>query len=105
MIWDRLFLAQLSDQTAVRQDQIDKSFTQGLSDNLGCAASIASVLTLARDLDMVVTAEGVETKQQFQLLRAAGVHQMQGYLFAKPVPAAELDFFALEQKARTVEAA
>ena len=66
--------------------KIDKSFTQGLTNNAGCAAGVASVLTLARTLDMVVTAEGVETKQQFELLRAAGVHQVQGYLFARPGP-------------------
>ena len=85
--------------------KIDKSFTQGLSDNIGCAASIASVLTLARHLDMVVTAEGVETKQQFQLLRAAGVHQMQGYLFARPVPVSDLDFAALDSRGQAAAAA
>jgi EAL domain-containing protein (putative c-di-GMP-specific phosphodiesterase class I) len=66
---------------------------------------VASVLTLARGLDMVVTAEGVETKQQFQLLRAAGVNQVQGYLFGGPVPLAQLDFSALEQKWQAEEAA
>ncbi|MGO9359507.1 MAG: EAL domain-containing protein, partial [Xanthobacteraceae bacterium] len=53
-------------------------------------AVVASVLTLARGLDMVVTAEGVETEQQFELLRAAGVHQVQGFLFGRPVPVCEL---------------
>ena len=85
--------------------KIDKSFTQGLTNNAGCAAGVASVLTLARTLDIVVIAEGVETKQQFELLRASGVHQMQGYLFARPGPVAELDFSALEQKGRAVAAA
>jgi diguanylate cyclase (GGDEF)-like protein/PAS domain S-box-containing protein len=85
--------------------KVDKSFTKGLTNNAGCAASVASVLTLARALDMVVTAEGIETNQQFQLLRVAGIHQMQGYLFARPGPVAELDFSALEQKGRAVAAA
>ena len=85
--------------------KIDKSFTQGLTNNAGCAAGVASVLMLARVLDMTVTAEGVETTQQFELLRASGVHQMQGYLFARPGPVAELDFSALEQKGRAVAAA
>lgn len=85
--------------------KIDKSFTQGLTDNAGCAASVASVLTLARALNMVVTAEGVETKQQFELLRVAGVHQVQGYLFARPSPATELSFIDLEQKGQVVAAA
>jgi diguanylate cyclase (GGDEF)-like protein/PAS domain S-box-containing protein len=85
--------------------KIDKSFTQGLSNRADCAAIVASVLTLARGLDMIVTAEGVETKQQFELLRASGVHQIQGYLFARPGPVAELNFAALEQKGQAVAAA
>jgi len=85
--------------------KIDKSFTQGLSSRADCAAIVASVLTLARGLDIVVTAEGVETRQQFELLRVAGVHQVQGYLFARPCPVAELNFPALERKGQAVEAA
>ena len=85
--------------------KIDKSFTQGLLDRTDCAAVVASVLTLARGLDMSVTAEGVETKEQFELLRAAGVNHIQGYLFGRPVPVGELDFFALGQEAQAGEAA
>ena len=85
--------------------KIDKSFTQGLADNIGCAASVASVITLARHLDMVVTAEGVETKQQLQLLRAAGVHQVQGYLLGRPGPVGQLDFAALDVRGQAAAAA
>jgi diguanylate cyclase (GGDEF)-like protein len=85
--------------------KIDKSFTQGLVNNVGCMASVASVLTLARHLDMMVTAEGVETKQQFQLLRSAGVHQVQGYFFARPSPVSELNFVALDSRGQAVAAA
>jgi len=85
--------------------KVDKSFTQGLANNIGCMASVASVLTLARHLDMVVTAEGVETKQQFQLLRAAGVHQVQGYLFGRPSPVSELNFDILDSKGLPLAAA
>jgi diguanylate cyclase (GGDEF)-like protein/PAS domain S-box-containing protein len=85
--------------------KIDKSFTQGLTNRPDCAAIVASVLTLARGLDIAVTAEGVETLQQFDLLRVAGVHQVQGYLFGRPGPLAELNFAALELKGRAVEAA
>jgi len=52
-----------------------------------------------------VVAEGVETQEQLDLLRIAGVDQVQGYLFALPCPASELDFFALERNGRTFEAA
>jgi diguanylate cyclase (GGDEF)-like protein len=97
----------LSDLTRFPFDKIKiaKSFTQGLSNRADCAAVVASVLTLARGLDIAVTAEGVETKQQFELLRAAGVNQLQGYLFGRPCPVAELDFSALERTGQAVEAA
>jgi diguanylate cyclase (GGDEF)-like protein len=85
--------------------KIDKSFTQGLANNVGCMASVASVLTLARHLDMVVTAEGVETKQQFELLRAAGAHQVQGHFFARPGPVSELNFATLDSMGQAVAAA
>jgi len=85
--------------------KIDKSFTQGLATNVGCMASVASVLTLARHLDMVVTAEGVETKRQFELLRTAGAHQVQGYFFARPGPASELNFVTLDSRGQAVAAA
>lgn len=77
--------------------KIDKSFTQGLSSRVDCAAVVASVLSLARGLDIAVTAEGVETKEQFELLRAAGVDQVQGYLFGRPSPVGDLNFTALER--------
>lgn len=85
--------------------KIDKSFTQGLSSRVDCAAVVASVLSLARGLDIAVTAEGVETKEQFELLCASGVDQVQGYLFGRPSPVADLNFPALERVGRTEEAA
>jgi len=72
--------------------KIDKSFTQGLFKSPGSMAVVSSVLTLAHGLDMVATAEGVETEDQFDLLRACGVDMVQGYLFGRPSPMSELDF-------------
>jgi diguanylate cyclase (GGDEF)-like protein len=66
--------------------KIDKSFIQGAEQRRDCAAVIASVLALSRGLEMAVTAEGVETEHQFQMLRKAGVEYAQGFLFARPVP-------------------
>ena len=68
--------------------KIDKSFIQGAEHRRDCAAVIASVLALARGLEMAVTAEGVETEHQFQMLRKSGVEYAQGFLFAPPVPQA-----------------
>jgi EAL domain-containing protein (putative c-di-GMP-specific phosphodiesterase class I) len=85
--------------------KIDTSFTQGLTNRADCAAVVASVITLARGLDMTVTAEGVETKQQFELLHAAGVNQVQGHLLGRPTRVAELNFTAVEPTGQTNAAA
>ena len=85
--------------------KIDKSFTQGLLTRTDCMAVVASILTLARGLEIAVTAEGVDTNSQFELLRAQGVNYVQGYLFGRPRPLAELDFSALELIVRADEAA
>jgi diguanylate cyclase (GGDEF)-like protein/PAS domain S-box-containing protein len=85
--------------------KIDKSFTQGLLTRTDCRAVVASILTLARGLQIAVTAEGVETRAELDLLRAEGVNYFQGYLFGKPRPLAELDFAAPEAMAQVDAAA
>jgi EAL domain-containing protein (putative c-di-GMP-specific phosphodiesterase class I) len=45
---------------------------------------ISSIVTLARGLDMSVTAEGVETREEYERLKALGVNFAQGYLFGRP---------------------
>ena len=72
--------------------KIDKSFTQNMIKRADYAAIISATLTLARSLDMVTTAEGVETEEQYRILRTAGVTSLQGYLFKCPCPASEIDF-------------
>jgi diguanylate cyclase (GGDEF)-like protein len=72
--------------------KIDKSFTQNITHRADCAAVVSSVLALGSGLDVATVAEGVETKQQFDILRASGVKYVQGYLFGAPCPAEELDF-------------
>jgi diguanylate cyclase (GGDEF)-like protein/PAS domain S-box-containing protein len=72
--------------------KIDKSFTQNLTKRAECAAIISATLTLAQSLDIATTAEGVETNDQYKLLRLAGVTSLQGYLFQRPCPVSEIDF-------------
>ncbi len=72
--------------------KIDKSFTQNLTKRSECAAIISATLTLAQNLNIATTAEGVETVDQYRILRLAGVTSLQGYLFKRPGPAAEIDF-------------
>jgi diguanylate cyclase (GGDEF)-like protein len=85
--------------------KIDKSFTQGLSQRADCAAIVSSVVTLAHGLDIATTAEGVETEEQFELLRAAGVTQVQGFLFGRPCAMSELGFVKAKAGGRATAAA
>jgi diguanylate cyclase (GGDEF)-like protein/PAS domain S-box-containing protein len=75
--------------------KIDKSFTQNLTKRSECAAIISATLTMAQNLDIATTAEGVETADQYRILRLAGVTSVQGYLFKRPGPACEIDFDAV----------
>lgn len=52
---------------------------------------LLATIALAKALNMPVTAEGIETATQAEILRGAGCEQLQGYLFAKPMPKAGID--------------
>jgi diguanylate cyclase (GGDEF)-like protein len=71
--------------------KIDKSFIGNLSKSHTSSAIISSIVTLARGLDMSVTAEGVETAEQLERLRTLGVNFAQGYLLGRPLPIGELN--------------
>ncbi|MBV8837168.1 MAG: EAL domain-containing protein, partial [Alphaproteobacteria bacterium] len=72
--------------------KIDRSFVSELSSRTDSAAIVCAVNGLGKTLNILTTAEGIETEEQFRLLRATGVDQMQGYLFSRPLPKAELSF-------------
>ncbi|WP_405425005.1 EAL domain-containing protein [Pantoea stewartii] len=66
--------------------KIDKSFINDLHRDTGAAAIVSSVLSLCRQLNVEVTAEGVETPAQAEWLRTYECPLMQGYLFGRPGP-------------------
>lgn len=70
--------------------KIDKSFIGELANRADCAAIVCAITGLARTLNIMTTAEGVETQEQFELARAAGCTQMQGYLFGRPRLASDI---------------
>jgi diguanylate cyclase (GGDEF)-like protein len=72
--------------------KIDRSFTQGLLNSVSSLAVVSSVVTLASGLEITAVAEGVETQEQLDLLRAAGVSEMQGHLFGQPRAISDLCF-------------
>ena len=72
--------------------KIDRSFIEEMPHRSDCAAIVCAITGLARNLTIETTAEGVETEEQFALLRAAGCTHAQGYLFSRPRPVSDLDF-------------
>ncbi|MBV8388109.1 MAG: EAL domain-containing protein, partial [Acidimicrobiia bacterium] len=66
--------------------KIDRSFVSRLGTNAADGAIVAAVLALGHALDLTVTAEGVETVEQLQILADLGCDAAQGYLFARPLP-------------------
>ncbi len=70
--------------------KIDPSFVTNLPEDAEGRAIVAAVIGLAGALDCTVTAEGVETTAQLDVLRALGCERAQGFLLAKPIPEAEL---------------
>lgn len=71
--------------------KIDKSFVSHIGDaDLTCRAIVAAVIHLAHDLGMTVTAEGVETAQQHNTLTALGCDAFQGFYFAQPQSAVDI---------------
>jgi diguanylate cyclase (GGDEF)-like protein len=70
--------------------KIDRSFIQDLSNGTEPLAIVHAIAGLARSLNMISTAEGVETTQQRETLESIGCIEMQGYLFSRPCPAAEI---------------
>lgn len=65
--------------------KIDKSFIDNLTSNINDAALVQGIIALARNLNLIVVAEGVETKEQFTFLKAYQCQRVQGYLFSRPL--------------------
>jgi diguanylate cyclase (GGDEF)-like protein len=67
--------------------KIDRSFVRDIITNPDDMAIAKIIIDMAHTLKMDVTAEGVEVREQLELLKSYGCREMQGYLFSKPVPA------------------
>lgn len=78
--------------------KVDQSFVRNLTTGANDAAIAAAVITLGRSLNLKVIAEGVETEGQLEVLRRYGCHEMQGYLFSRPVAAAEFAQLVIENR-------
>ena len=70
--------------------KIDRSFIEGISEENDCAAIVEAVIDMAQRLNMTTTAEGIETVEQREKVRELGCTELQGYLFSRPKPLAEI---------------
>jgi diguanylate cyclase (GGDEF)-like protein/PAS domain S-box-containing protein len=71
--------------------KIDRSFVARMTGSDEQSAIVRTILSLAHTLNMETVAEGIETSQQFEGLRAMGCQFGQGYLFGKPLPVVQVE--------------
>jgi diguanylate cyclase (GGDEF)-like protein len=69
--------------------KIDRSFISGIGQQRSDESIVQAMVDIARSLDLISVAEGVETEAQLDFLRRLGCAQVQGYLYGAPMPAAD----------------
>lgn len=79
--------------------KIDQTFVRNIGVDPADEAIVRATINMARNMDRVVVAEGVETEDHLRFLREYGCQELQGYLFARPLPAASFENL-LSERAR-----
>jgi len=85
--------------------KIDRSFVKDLGQRSDCVAIVRAISGLGRSLNITTTAEGVETVDQLDWLRAEGCNEVQGFLFSAAKPAAEVEALLFRFGQRASQAA
>lgn len=78
--------------------KIDQSFVHDIPADPNDVAIVEAVCALALSLGLRITAEGIETREQLEVLRRLGCHEGQGFLFSRPIPAEALARLAGEER-------
>lgn len=87
-------------QLPLSQLKIDRSFVNNLGTKHSDAVIVQTIIGMAKNLEMDVIAEGVETTEQYDFLKRNGCTSFQGYLFGKPLPVAEFERNSFDQLKR-----
>jgi diguanylate cyclase (GGDEF)-like protein len=71
--------------------KIDRSFVKGVAEDIGSLNIVRAVAALAKGIGMATTAEGVETQEQLDAVKAEGCTEMQGFLFSRALPSRDIE--------------
>lgn len=71
--------------------KIDRTFVKDVNNNKEDAAIVSTVVVLAKNLNLNIVAEGVETEEQLSFFKGLECYNVQGFLFSKPIPPKELE--------------
>lgn len=80
-------------QLPISKLKIDKSFIKNMLTNKNAAMITKTIILLAKGLGIKSLAEGVETKEQFDILKQLGCDEIQGYYFSEPLPVEKIALF------------
>ncbi len=78
--------------------KIDRSFVEDIEASREAHDIVATIIAMANTLSLEIVAEGVETESQAEMLHRLGANLMQGYLFARPMPAAKASLLLQHQE-------
>ena len=86
----------------IRSLKVDRSFVRDIAHNESSAAITRAIIAFGSALGLKIVAEGVESPEQYQILRGCGCHELQGYLFSRPIRAEEAYKLVLDSRQMTL---
>jgi cyclic di-GMP phosphodiesterase Gmr len=78
--------------------KLDRSFVRSIHADMKAQALVRSMVAVAQELDFQVVAEGIETETEEAFMKGLGVDYVQGFLYGKPMPAAEFERWLLDRR-------
>lgn len=75
----------------IHKVKIDRSFIEDIAENSSDKAIVSTIITMAKQLNMDVIAEGIETREQLDILAEQECDEVQGYYYSRPLPAVDIE--------------